>query len=279
MSNRLVWRTLLVLTGAAALLLGQAVQEAGPPLAQPQAQPQAQSPVAKQPQIKSKEELAAIQAIMQALDPSSRMKACDDLIANFSDSEFKGFALQMATISAQMLNDYDKMMIYGERTLEADPNNFAVMLSMANGLAQRTREFDLDKEEKLKRSETLATKALEVLETAPRPNPQVADEQWEQAKQDFRSQAHEALGLGALVRKDYAKATEEFRKSIDVAQTPNPATKVRLAASLDKQGNYNEAIVVLDKVLAEEQLHPTIRQIAQSERLRATKLKEAEAKK
>jgi len=279
MSNRFLCRILLVLMGAAALLFSQETQEAGPPLTPPEAPPQAQSPVAKQPQIKSQKELEAIQAITNALDPNSRMKACDDLVADFPDSEFKAFALQMATISAQMLNDYDKMMIYGERTLEADPNNYVVMLAMANALAQRTREFDLDKEEKLKRAEDLANKALELLATAPRPNPQVTDEQWEQAKADFSSQAHEALGLVALVRKNYNVAVEEFKKAIDIAHTPNAATKVRYAAALNQQGNHDEAIVVLDDVLSDAQLHPTIRQIAQSERLRAVKLKEAKAKK
>ena len=58
---------------------------------------------------------------------------------------------------------------------------------MATAMAQRTREFDLDKEEKLGRATEYANKALEIVEVAPRPNAQVTDAIWEQAKGDFRA--------------------------------------------------------------------------------------------
>lgn len=236
------------------------------------------SPVAPQPQIKSQKELEAIQKILQAPDDRSRIKAAEELIQNFADSEFKGFALQMATLSAQQLNDYEQMMVYGERTLEVDPNNFAVMLMMASAMAQRTRKFDLDKEEKLQRATDLVNKAMGILENAPRPNPQVSDQQWEAAKRDFRAQGYEALGLVALAREDYPKAIEWFKKAIDTGVSPNPATKLRLAAAYNMVGNHDEAIATLDDVLADPQLHPQLREIAQNERLRAVQLKELKAK-
>ncbi len=269
-----------VLTTAA--LMPAAAQQAAenqqqPPAAQEPAQQG--SPVAKQPAIKSKEEMEAIQAIMNALDPKSRIEAADKLVADFPDSEWKGFALQMATISYQQLNDFENMMVYGERALEADPDNIFVLLALANGLAQKTREFDLDKEEKLRRATELANHALEVLETAPRPNPRITDEQWDAAKNDFRAQAYEALGMVAMVRKDYQKAVEQFKKAIDVGTTPNPGVKVRLAAALVGVGNYNEAIVTLDDVLGDPELHPVIRKIAEAERARAVKLRDIAAAK
>lgn len=256
----------------AALLVAQQ------PAPAPAGQETYDSPVAPQPRIKSQKELEAIQKILQAPDDQSRIKAAEELVQNFADSEFKAFALQMATLSAQQLNDFEQMMIYGERTLEVDPNNFAVMLMMATGLAQRTRKFDLDKEEKLKRATDLATRALALIEKAPRPNPQVSDQQWEMAKKDFQAQAYEALGLVELVREDYPKAIDWFKKSIDVGFSPNPATKLRLAAAYTGAGNYDEAIAAIDDILKDPQLHPQIRQIAESERMRALQLKEAKAK-
>ncbi len=269
MTKRLICCAALVLLGSVTLWAAQEAQPAPP----------SQSPVAPQPNIKSQKELEAIRAIGNALDPASRIKACEDLIANFADSEFKPFALQMATLSAQEMNDYEKMMIYGERTLEVDPNNYMVMLAMAGALAQRTREFDLDKEEKLKRSADYANTALKILETAPRPNPNITDEQWEAAKKDFRAQAFEALGIGAMVRKDFDQAVAQFKTAIDAGATPNPGTKLRLAAALNEKGNHDEAIAMIDEILADANLHPQIRSIAQNERLRATQLKEAKAKK
>lgn len=297
MTTRIICRTALVLVGAAALLAAQQAQlppglnvprrrapsapgPAAPKAAKPAGPSRtaaSSSPVAPQPQVGSKEELAAIQATMNALDPDSRIKACEDLIANFPDTEFKAFALQTATLSAQEKNDYDQLMLYGERTLEADPNSYTVMLAMAAALAQRTREFDLDKEEKLKRTEDYAGKAMEVIETAPRPNPSITDQQWEEAKGDLRSQAHEALGMAAMVRKDYEKAVNEFKTAIDVGSTPNPVTEVRLGSALNLAARHDEAIAVLDKLMEDPQLDPQIRSFMQAERLKAVKAKEAKA--
>ncbi len=275
MSKILFWRTLFVLICTMTLLWGQEAPQA--PVAAPPAEPA--SPVAEQPQIKSQEDLEAIQAIMNALDPASRIQAADELVNKFADSEFKGFALQMAAVSAQMLNDFEKLMIYGERTVEADPNNYVALLAMSGGLAQTTREFDLDRDEKLKKAEDYSAKALEILETAPRPNEQVNDAMWKQVKGDFRAQAYESYGMIALVRKEYPKAVENFKKSIDEGATPNPGTKVRLASAYNQVGNHNEAIVVLDEVLTDPQLIQGIRQIAQNERLRSVTLRDSKAKK
>jgi len=186
--------------------------------------------------------------------------------------------LQMATISAQQKNDNENVLIYGERTLEADPNNYTAMIIMAQTLAQTTREFDLDREEKLKRVEGYANKAIQLLEKAPRPNPNITDQQWEEAKRDFRSQAFEALGIAEMVRKNYDRAIAHFKTAIDVAGTPNAPTKIRLGAALNLSGKHDEAIAVLDEVMADAQLNPQLRSFAQAERLRAVQAKEAKSK-
>ena len=58
------------------------------------------------------------------------------------------------------------MSVYAERTLEADPKNFGAMLMLSSGIAQRTREFDLDKEEKLAKSEKYANSAIALIKSA-----------------------------------------------------------------------------------------------------------------
>ena len=144
-------RTVAVgLVSAFALLAGQAAQTQAPA-----GGATSTSPVAPQPKPKSQKEIDAIMAIQNALDPDSRIKAADELISKFADTEFKAFALYIATASAQQKNDFERTLLYGERTLEADPKNYGAMTIMAAALAQKTREFDLDKEEKLARAEKL----------------------------------------------------------------------------------------------------------------------------
>jgi tetratricopeptide (TPR) repeat protein len=272
MKNRMVWKMFLGLVSAVALLMGQ--QQTAQP-AQPAGQQPAPSeqPAEKQPRPKSQKEAQAVMAIFNAQDPASRIKAVDDLLENFADTEFKAVALQVATASAQQMNDFEKMMIYGERTLKEDPKNYAVMLMMASGLAQRTREFDLDKEEKLGRAEKYANSALELLKTAVKPRPDISDEQWEAAKKDFSAQAYETFGLIAMVRKKYDDAIASFKKAIEVSSTPDPATSVRLAMAYNQAGKYDEAVALVDQLTADPQLNPTIRRFAQQEKLKALKAK------
>jgi tetratricopeptide (TPR) repeat protein len=281
MKNRVIWKVALSLTCAAGLMLAQqdaqqppATQQ--PPAAQP---PESTSPVQKQPSVKSPEEGKAVMAMFQALTPDGRIKAAEELLTKFADTEFKPVALQFIAASYQQKGDYENMIVYAERTLQADPNNYMAMLMLAQGIAQRTREFDLDREEKLARAEKYANQALEILKTAPRPNPALTDEQWEGHKNDFCSQAYEALGMVAMVRKNYDQAINEYKKSIEVAMNQDPVTSIRLASAYEKAGKYDEAISLLDKILADASVNTQIKQFAQAEKVRATQAKQGGADK
>ncbi|MEJ7608976.1 MAG: hypothetical protein WKF37_22555 [Bryobacteraceae bacterium] len=183
----------------------------------------------KQPQPKSQKEVDALMAIQNAQDPDVRLAAVESLLSTFADTEYKVMALQIAAASAQQKNDFEKMMIYSERTLEADPKNYQAMLMIAGGLAQKTREFDLDKEEKLSKSEKHSRAAIELIKTALKMRPDLTDEQWEGIRKDFMTQAHEALGLAATVRKKYDVAATEYKMALETGSQPEPATLVRLA--------------------------------------------------
>ncbi len=232
----------------------------------------------KQPQPKGPKELAALQAIFAIQEPAARIAAVEDFLGKFAESEFKGTLLQVAAMSAQQQNDFEKTVIYSERTLEADPKNYTAMLMLANSLASRTKEFDLDKEEKLKKAEGHANSALEIIKTAAKPRPDITDEQWEGARKDFNAQAYEALGLAAMVRKNYAMAAQQFKASIDSGAAPEASTMVRLAAAYNQLGKPDEAVAMLDKLNAMPDVNPAIKSVAQSERNNATKLKGGGAK-
>jgi tetratricopeptide (TPR) repeat protein len=233
---------------------------------------------AKQPQPKSQKEQEAVMAVFNAQDPDARIAAAEDLLQKFADTEFKAIALQVAAMSAQQKNDFEKMVIYAERTLEADPKNYSAMLMLSSGLAQRTREHDLDKEEKLARSEKYANSAMDLLKTAAKPNPQLTDEQWEGAKKDMTAQAYESLGLAAMARKKYDVAATNFKSAMDTGSQPDPATMVRLASAYNQLSKPDEAIAVLDKINALPDVNPQIKTVAQAERNNSMKLKSGGAK-
>jgi len=227
----------------------------------------------KQPTPKSQKEVEAIQAIFNAQTPDARIQAAQELMVKFADTEFKSLALFLTALSYEQKNDFEKMAVFAERTLEADPNNYNSMIMLARGIAQRTREHDLDKEEKLARAEKYAREAQEVLKTAVKPNPQLTDEQWVEAKKDFEAQTHEALGMVGMVRKKPDVAIAEFKQAVEGVSQPDPASMVRLAAAYNMAGKPDDAIATADKVLSMADAHATIKQFAQAEKARAVQLK------
>jgi tetratricopeptide (TPR) repeat protein len=231
--------------------------------------------LAAQPKVKSKAEAEAIMAVQNAATLDARLAAIDNMLVKFADTEFKPVLLQMATGIAQQMGDYEKTIIYGERTLEADPKNYTAMITLANTIAQRTKEFDLDREEKLGRAEKLANGAMEILKTAQKPRPDIPDEQWEAAKTDLAAQAHQALAFGAMARKKFDVAISEFKTAAEMANPPDPATWVRLADAYNQAQKPDEAIATIDKVLAMPDLNPQVKSVAESVKATATRLKAA----
>jgi tetratricopeptide (TPR) repeat protein len=225
----------------------------------------------KPPAPKSKGEAEALQAMFGAQDPDARLKAADNLITKYADTDFKAMALYFEAVSYQQKNDFEKMVVFGEQAIQADPKQYAAMLMLAKGIAQKTREFDLDREEKLTKAEKYAKDGMAILKDAPKPNSQITDEQWEQGKKEYMAQGHEALGFAASVRKNYAVAIPELKEAVE--EFPDPVTMVRLAAAYDQAKKPDEALPILEKVMAMPDLHPSVRQFAQAERVRATQLK------
>lgn len=225
--------------------------------------------------VKTPKEAQALQEMFGSQDPDDRIKKGEAFIVKFADSEFKSTVLYLMAASAEQKNDFEKMVIYCEETIKADPKNYMTMLMLSRGIAQRTKEFDLDKDEKLARADKLAKDAGEILKTATKPNPQMTDDQWAAAKKDFIGQSFEALGMIAMVRKKYDDAVTNFKAALDAAAQPDPATMVRLASAYNNSNKPDEALALIEKVSAMPDLHPAIRQVAGQEKLKAAQLKAA----
>jgi tetratricopeptide (TPR) repeat protein len=225
---------------------------------------------------KSKNETEAVMAVMKASTPDEKIAAAENLLAKYKDTEFKSYALLQAAQGAQMKGDQVAAIQYGNRAIEADANNFQALLLVSGLLAQSTREFDLDKDEKLGRSTKMASDAIAAVNAAAKPNPSLTDEQWAGIKKDMISQAHDTLGTIAMVQKKYDAAITEFKNSIEVAATPEPATSVRLAAAYTNAGKFDDSAALLDKVIADAGANATVKKAAQAEKLRVEKAKAAQ---
>jgi tetratricopeptide (TPR) repeat protein len=200
-------------------------------------------------QPKSPEEVNALIALQNAQTPEQRIEAAEKLLTDFKDTEFKETANYVLMLAHQQKNDFENMLLFGERVLSINPDNTGALISLANAIPMRTREFDLDKDEKLAKAEDFAKRALTLIPNQEKPSPDMPDDQWLMAKKDFMASVYESLGLVAMKRKIYDSAEENFRKSIDVGSEQPAAAFFYLGQALKEQGKKDEAIAALDQAI------------------------------
>ena len=217
----------------------------------------------------SKKEYDAFMAIQNATTPDARMEAADNFVEKFADSSLKSTALFMAADAAERKNDTAKAITYAQSALEADPKSYEAMLLISGELARTTREHDLDKDDKLARAEKYANDAVAALNTASKPNASTPDDQWNNFKKERMAEAHRDLAMIAVARKKYDVAINEFQAAMDTNPTPDPTTMIRMAGAYNQAGKPDEAVALLDKVLAMPDLPPQLKPFAQSEKARA----------
>src|SRR6266853_6383786 len=158
---------------------------------------------------KSQKEADALQAVMAAKNPDDQVKAIENVLTNFADTEYKIALLQVAMQIESQKGDFAQTIFYAERLLEADPKNAYAFVTLASETARHTREFDLDKEEKLAKVDKWAKAALDAAPAAPKPRPDIPDAQWDGAKKDMQAQAYEAMGMAASLRKKYDESVTD----------------------------------------------------------------------
>src|SRR5205823_4471922 len=142
---------------------------------------QAAAPAAgpKSPAPKSQPELTAIQAMFQAQgNPDNVIKAADELLTKFADTEFKELALYMEAEAYNQKKDPIKAQLYSEQALAVNPKSYQASIMLAELTVAQTKENDLDREEKLGKAEKYAKDAIAYVKDVPKPNPQVPDDQW-----------------------------------------------------------------------------------------------------
>ena len=231
--------------------------------------------------VKSPKEAEAIQAIQNAATPDDRLAAIETLLTKFADTEFKVIVLEIASDTVQTKNDPVQTVIYAERLLEADPKNLNGISTLAKVTSGGIRENDLDKEDKLKRVDELASQCLKMGPDAKNPNKMITDEQWMLRKNDFMADCHDAVAATAIIRKKTDIALTEYQSSLELRK--DPATMVRIAQVLTAKGQFDDSIAMLEKVQAIPDVNPVVKQVAGNERVKAImarqKAKAAEAPK
>ena len=213
------------------------------PAAQTPPAGQAAAPAGKRPpQAKTQPEFDAYKAAVAITDPAAQEKAADDFATKFPDSELRPLLYKAVLHSYQQANNADKMMAMSQKVLSFDPDDPEALLGVAQVLAERTHDTDLDKDQRIAEARKDAQRALVTAETDI-PSAGAPAEQLNAFKAFLRSEAYAILGTLDFNAKAWADAEGNLRKSIDAfPQQVDPVAVFRLSVALDMQNKYPEAL-------------------------------------
>jgi len=241
----------------------------------PPTQPSPTNPKAKQPPMaKTQAEYDAYLAVANNADPAAAEKLARDFEAQYPKSELLALAYQVVLTKYQKADNGDKALDMGRKVLQHDPDNVYALVMTATVLAERTRQSDIDRDQRLKEATTDAQRALEDVRTgnyllAPNATPQ----QVEQFKDQVNSWAYQALGTADLEREDYTTAEQDLRKATEGAiGRGDPVTWYRLALALDHENKYADANAAITTAVALAPANSAVAGMAKNEQSRLKQL-------
>jgi hypothetical protein len=118
----------------------------------------------RRPQAKTQPEFDAYNAAAALTDPAAQEKAADDFATSFRTASCAA-ALQAAMHGYQQANNADKMLEMARKVLTFDPDDPEALLGVAQVLAERTRDTDLDKDQRIAEARKDAQRALVTVDT------------------------------------------------------------------------------------------------------------------
>lgn len=246
---------------------GQSAPAAGQAAA---AAPQGKRP----PAAKTQPEFEAYKAALALTDAAAAEKAADDFAAKYPDSELRAVLYKSAMQKYQAANNADKMLDMAQKSLTFDPDDPEALVGAAQVLAERTRDTDLDKDQKLAEAKKNAQRALVTVDTDV-PTAGYPPDKVDLFKRFIRSEAYAIIGTLAANAKNYPEAETNLRKSVEVfPEQVDSVAVLRLAIALDNENKVPEALKYANQAVDLTKDHPdsAAGKAARAEQDRLTKL-------
>ncbi len=184
---------------------------------------------------------AGYNAIAAEQDPKTRMAYIERYTPAFPASKFAEPVSQYAIYSLQQLNEPDRLVAYGEKSLAADPNSLPTLILLANAYSEQPKETNLGK------AITYARKAIEL---AKADSPDATRQQKLSA-----GVAHSALGYALMRQEKTPAAITEFKSATTLLKDDPGSYQMalyRLGYCYAKLGRLTEARTTLTEAAAIE---------------------------
>ncbi len=258
-----------VAVGAEAQTSGQPAKQTPPAAGQAATAPAGKRP----PQAKTQPEFDAWKLAAANTDAAALEKASDDFATKFPESELRILLYKNAMRIYQSTNNAERTEIMGRKVLSLDGDDPEALVIVAEVIAERTRDSDIDKDQRFGEAITMAQKATQTVDTDVQVPAGTPQEKIDAYKSLLRSNAYSVMGTIEFKKENYPAAQEQLQKSIDAfPSNPDPVVVLRLALSLDKQQKYPEALKVASRAVEITQDNTVIGTPARRERDRLQQL-------
>jgi tetratricopeptide (TPR) repeat protein len=249
-------------------------QSAGQSAAQSATPGTAAAPGTKRPpQAKTQPEFDAYKTAAGNTDPAALEKAADDFATKFPDSELRVLLYKNTMRLYQSANNADKTEAMGRKVLTFDGDDPEALVIVAEVIAEKTRESDIDKDQRFGEATAMAQKATQTIETDVQVPAGTPQEKIDAYKAMMRSQAYSIIGTIDFKKENFPSAEQNLQKSIDAYPSdPDKVVILRLALTLDKEQKYPEALKVANRAVEMTQDNTPIGTPARHERDRLQQL-------
>jgi tetratricopeptide (TPR) repeat protein len=182
-------------------------------------------------------ETSAYNAIASEQDPGKRMTEIEKFTPAFPKSKFEGQISQLALYSLRQLNQPQRLVAYGEKALEANPDSISTLLMMADAYAGDPKDAA--------KAATYSNKVLTVLG----PNPENGDKE----KKTYAGLAHITLGRADLNQEKLVPAVTDLKAAVGLLQedaADQQQALYYLGYAYAKQNKKADAVATLQKAAA-----------------------------
>lgn len=231
----------------------------------------------KSPQAKSQAEFDAYKATASLTDPAKLEAAATDFAQRFPDSQLRSILFQQAMGLYQQASDPVKTLEMARVALKFDPVNPVALLTAAQVLVERTRDSDLDRDDRLAEAKTDANLALQNTGAITLPA-NLTQEQFAAALVEIRATAHEVLGTVAFKKMDNLTAIKEYDLvAAEEKEHTDAIVWLRLSVALERSGDPARAAATVPRAIAASQPGTPVRQLAEQEKSHLEKLPAAKS--
>src|SRR5271165_6730421 len=182
-------------------------------------------------------ETSAYNAIASEQDPNKRMTEIEKFTPAFPKSKFEGQISQLALYSLRQLNQPQRLIAYGEKSLAANPNSLPTLLMMADAYAGDPKDAS--------KAATYANRVLSIVGN----NPEAGDKE----KKSYAGLAHVVLGRAELNQEKMIPAVTDLKTAAALLQddpTDQQQALYYLGYAYAKQNKKADAIATLQKAAA-----------------------------